>query len=404
MRTFERRKANVLWIWDIDLSGRQLTILHGKRGQRLQIVRVELADAARAEKECDKRIRDKVREGYLETTPANSIKPANVREALEMSLAEQPDDIGTHMAYADHLLEQGDPRGEFIQLQLALEDGSLSPQQRQKLQQREHHLLLAHWRQWLGALGPLLGEQAEPPPRLRFVRGWLDTLVLPILTVELARALVRVPQVRLLRSLIIYGCKWERTGSKPEADDLPRYQPYPATYVLARSALLRNVCSLQIGGPMAQPPQARYPRSGTALLELLPRLFRLEELSLFLDGLTGEELFTTSVPPTLRALWVDGVRVNDQALSLARSGLLEQLKVLRLYNSGLDDVGAGNLARRLPQPQLELLDLSHNRLTFAGIETLRAAGAHLIAENQAVVSPPRPQYDDGDDYTTVEAL
>jgi uncharacterized protein (TIGR02996 family) len=403
MRTFERRKANVLWIWDIDLSGRQLTILHGKRGQRMQIVRVELADAARAEKECDKRIRDKVREGYLETTPANSIKPANVREALEMSLAEQPDDIGTHMAYADHLLEQDDPRGEFIQLQLALEDGSLSPQQRQKLQQREHQVQLAHWRQWLGERGPLLGEQAEPPGGLRFVRGWLDSLVLPVLTVDLARALGRVPQVRLLRSLTICDCKRENTGSKPEADDLPRWEPFPATYVLARSALLGNLRVLQIGRPLTS-AAPRYPRSGTALLELLPRLFRLEEFRLIADGLTSEVLFTTPLPPTLRVLQLNGVRVNDQALSLARSGLLEQLKVLRLWNGWLDDVGAGNLARRLPQPQLELFDLSYNRLTFAGIETLRAAGAPLVAEEQAVVSPPRPQYDDGDDYTTAEAL
>jgi uncharacterized protein (TIGR02996 family) len=42
------------------------------------------------------------------------------RAALETALFDHPDDLATHMAYADLLREQGDPRGEFIQVQLAL--------------------------------------------------------------------------------------------------------------------------------------------------------------------------------------------------------------------------------------------------------------------------------------------
>jgi uncharacterized protein (TIGR02996 family) len=45
-----------------------------------------------------------------------------LREALEAALVENPDDLAAHRAYADHLMELGDPRGEFIQVQLALED------------------------------------------------------------------------------------------------------------------------------------------------------------------------------------------------------------------------------------------------------------------------------------------
>ena len=46
----------------------------------------------------------------------------NDRAALELALAANPDDFATHAAYADLLTEQGDPRGDYVRLQLALED------------------------------------------------------------------------------------------------------------------------------------------------------------------------------------------------------------------------------------------------------------------------------------------
>ena len=54
----------------------------------------------------------------------------SLRDALESALVENPDDLATHYAYADYLQEQGDPRGEFIQLQLALEDRQRSEAER----------------------------------------------------------------------------------------------------------------------------------------------------------------------------------------------------------------------------------------------------------------------------------
>ena len=60
-----------------------------------------------------------------------------LREALEAALVENPDDIAAHMAYADLLSDAGDPRGEFIQVQLALEDEACKGEARRRLQQRE---------------------------------------------------------------------------------------------------------------------------------------------------------------------------------------------------------------------------------------------------------------------------
>src|SRR5258708_1821806 len=80
----------------------------------------------------------------------------DLRRALEEALSESPDDLATHRAYADLLIEQDDPRGEFISVQLALEEPGRSREERKRLQQRERELLDAHEREWLGDLAPLL--------------------------------------------------------------------------------------------------------------------------------------------------------------------------------------------------------------------------------------------------------
>ena len=112
----------------------------------------------------------------------------SLRDALEAALVEDPDDLATHRAYADYLQEQGDPRGEFIQVQLALEDPGKTADERQALQARERDLLAEHRRDWLGSLADeLLGPVDKPwdlwaesarPYEIQFARGWLDRIIL----------------------------------------------------------------------------------------------------------------------------------------------------------------------------------------------------------------------------------
>lgn len=54
----------------------------------------------------------------------------SVRDALESALVDDPDNLATHYSNADYLLEQGDPRGELIQLQLALDNPGVSLKRR----------------------------------------------------------------------------------------------------------------------------------------------------------------------------------------------------------------------------------------------------------------------------------
>src|SRR5215210_6366323 len=87
-------------------------------------------------------------------SPGMSVKTQ--REMLEAAVAADFDDLAAHAAYADLLAEQGDPRGEYIQLHLALENKDQSPRLRAEWAQRAHRLLQAHQRDWLGALAPFL--------------------------------------------------------------------------------------------------------------------------------------------------------------------------------------------------------------------------------------------------------
>src|SRR5262249_7189339 len=124
-RTFVFQDGKSLKFWNIELQGNRFTVTFGKVGTKGQTQTKEFADAAKAQKEYDNLVKEKLSKGYAETTaaappaapvspPAPAVSPA--QRALEQALVENPDDLAAHGAYADYLMEQGDPRGEFIQV------------------------------------------------------------------------------------------------------------------------------------------------------------------------------------------------------------------------------------------------------------------------------------------------
>jgi uncharacterized protein (TIGR02996 family) len=146
---------------------------------------------------------------------------ADLRERLEQALFADPDDRAAHAAYADLLSEDGDPRGEFIQVQLALEEEGRPAGERKRLQEREFDLLTAHGRAWLGDLARYVLDQkgvsewrldAGRGCRFRFARGWLDLLHIVEVSTPLAEALGRCPFARLLRELRIEDYDYDHPG------------------------------------------------------------------------------------------------------------------------------------------------------------------------------------------------
>lgn len=158
MRTFTFTDGTSDKFWNIDLAGRAFTVIYGRTGTKGRAQAKSFADAATAQKEHDKLVAEKLRKGYVETNATPPVVAADSLElrSLEQSLVDNPDDVATHAAYADYLAEQGDPRGEFAQHQLALEDESRPKIERARLAIAEDKLLVKHAREWLGAAGKFL--------------------------------------------------------------------------------------------------------------------------------------------------------------------------------------------------------------------------------------------------------
>jgi uncharacterized protein (TIGR02996 family) len=363
-----------------------------------------------------------------------------MRQALESALVARPDDLVSHAAYADYLTEQGDPRGELIGVQLALEDPTRQGDERRRLQQRESELLDAHLREWLGEIAYVLldDESAikrnpfglEHPgrgkDRFRFARGWLESLELDELNVALARALARCPTIRLLQRLLI-----RHTG----------YNDGEEACYAALAALPALDCVRQfILGPN---DGGHCHISGAGVVPVIARMSRLEELELYAHRVEVKQVFALPMPhlrnlfvhhlqgyplevlannPTLgnlvdldcypHALVSDDERayiqpesfralvhspylkslthltinqsdIGDQGVrDLVDSGMIKQLRYLDLDNGRITDEGARMLAACPEVLRLEKLSLSGNALTEEGIAALEATGVPLAAGEQ----------------------
>ena len=122
------------------------------------------------------------------------------RDALEAALIANPDDVVRHAAYADYLLEQGDPRGEYVRLQLAAEDRNQPRDKLLKYDQAMLELRLRHEQEWLGELWGFMlrpsharsvAESMEPNVVPNWKRGWIDGIRIGQLSHELVQRLMR---------------------------------------------------------------------------------------------------------------------------------------------------------------------------------------------------------------------
>lgn len=91
-------------------------------------------------------------------------RSGRTRDELFDAVWANPDDDGPREVLADWLIEQGDPRGELIGLQLARARGRATPTTRE----RERALLAEHRREWLGPIASFIR-----PTSAKFERGFV---------------------------------------------------------------------------------------------------------------------------------------------------------------------------------------------------------------------------------------
>jgi uncharacterized protein (TIGR02996 family) len=365
-----------------------------------------------------------------------------MRRALEAAIIANPDDRASHMAYADWLAEHNDPRGEFIQVQLALEDQSLPADRRASLEARELELLNEHGDAWLGDLADYLRDYDV---QFTFARGWLDSLRIPRIREPLAAALAdAAPQLRLLRTLVIAE---PRDGEEPydRQQSLNMHvlagavmyteEEEPALDPLENCDFFGNVRYFQFGDPDHGPSDA----NDRLLPDLIAQMPKLEELILCPYSLEAERVFTLQTFPNLRRLHVCGVfsyplellaenpalknlthlalepaqpdghqkildaepllnskelpnlrhlqlrfHINGDRLAeeVVASGILKRLRTLDVQCCAMTDAGAEALAASPDLGNLETLDVRLNQLTDACRERLRGT-VRTLDEPQA---------------------
>ncbi len=378
MRNFQHGQGERARFWSVERDGPRLLLSFGKVGGTGRQRVIEHDSIREAGLDLEQRVREKLNEGYVEVAATTGL-----RQVLEEALVATPDDLATHMAYADYLSEQPDPaaraRGEFIQVQLALEDPHRLPEERQRLRRREAELLRRHGDEWLGDLAGLQGKENV----FTFARGWLERARIRKLTVDAARLLAAAPQTRLMRRLEVIDCAIELEGRdypREIQDDVSISVPYPALSVLAHSGrYLGNVRIVQLGG---FDNGVTFCHAITGLAKLLERMPLLRELHLASLSIAHEALFASPVFRQLHTLRLHGFMRGEVIRCLIRSGVLGSLKVLELWHGQLTDADALALAQAKDISNLELLDVSVNCLTARGIEALQRTGVRVVAKHQ----------------------
>jgi uncharacterized protein (TIGR02996 family) len=358
MRSFEFRDGTSSKFWNIELSDRDMTVTFGRIGSAGQSKTKTFATAAAALEAHDKLIAEKTGKGYVEKT-ASATPPGPSRPGpsegsplhkLEQGIIENPNDRAVYGAYADCLMEEGDPRGEFVATQVALEEEGRSTAERRKLQQREQALLKAHQNEWIGDWLDSVPKETKrdlahlhawnldlPGPQpYAFIHGVLAQISINVLPIKCARAIAASPQTRLVTRLAIGRSAWDHEEEDEEIAPHPKApEAAPALYELLAWPGLGNLHFFQLGHE-PKPGSFNCHCQGVSLItELVGRMPRLEELHLFATRFATADLYKMKTLQNLRVLRVYHTYHCDLE-RLARNPALTRLTHLLLHPHAMD--------------------------------------------------------------------
>jgi uncharacterized protein (TIGR02996 family) len=275
-------------------------------------------------------------------------------DAFLADIIAAPDDDGLRLIYADYLDERGDPRGEFIRVQIDLARQPKYAASRKELEARERALLQEHEVEWAG-----------PRPRV-VTRRWFERGFLAGVEMQ-AKGFSRLPAVfrscPTVRELHLVG---------PFEDKKPIMQEIASSPYLARLTALEIRDGRLAIGPEAVATLAESPHvrglttlsllnnrasdRGLAALAASPNLGQLRTLALSCYGLIPWDFVGT-----------EGVE------ALASSQHLSRLTTLRLPGCWIGDKGCRVLATAPNLLGLTTLDLSWNVVGDEGVQALLGA-------------------------------
>jgi uncharacterized protein (TIGR02996 family) len=158
----------------------------------------------------------------LDRTDAAAAGTGRTLDALLAAVWERPEEDEPRQVLADFLADQGDPRGEFINLQMARHRKEITAEGKK----REKELLKRHKKAWLGPIEKFIQMYA-----LRFERGFLVTCQIEHGVDKLDVAIVRHPAWSTIRE---YRIHHRTAASKPLCDMLDGYGAKPITGLFTR--------------------------------------------------------------------------------------------------------------------------------------------------------------------------
>lgn len=305
-------------------SGAGITAKPGALGMSLQTPRLLTAE--------DAALLDAAAGGGGATAPPER----DPRAQLLAAVLADPDSDLPKQVLADHLMQAGDPRGELIQLELALA-GPLAIRTRDQLAQRHAALLAAHRRAWF----PYKLESFRT--RGGFVRAVRATLI------QLRAATTMFAQEPIVE---VEVTSVDAAGARK----------------LAAAPWLGRVRTLIVRGPIGD--------AGFAALWSAKAAAQLRSLNVTAGGVTGKALAALGGGmPQLETLVLTANPIGDAGLAGLRAWQhLGRLETLYLSKCRISAAGIDALLGGEPLARLDKLCLSHNTLDDSvGVAIARGA-------------------------------
>jgi uncharacterized protein (TIGR02996 family) len=279
---------------------------------------------------------------------------------------DRPGDDAPRMLLADWLEKRGDPRGEFVRLQVARARMPSRDPRRAPIELREQELLDGHSERWFG---PLRTRRDH----CRFERGLL-------------RIAVHTP-----RFFASHSGEADSSESFAWVEALMSFAALTPAHVdaIAASPLLPHLGEFHLNATRLGP-------RGAARLAALPALARLTALYLWWGSIGPDGAAALARSPhlaALRTLHLSGHNIGLQgAAAIANSPHLTRLTMLRLSHNDLGPAGAEVLADSPRLASLAELHLNENRIGMHGARALadsphlaRLSALYLIDDTIGVV-------------------
>lgn len=319
-------------------------------------------------------------------------------EELFLAVCEHPHDETLRLVLADWLDDQGDPRGEYIRVQIALAGLPHSDPRRSPLAVREQELRSEHGRSWLPPEVPHVKWDG-------FEKGFIEQVAISRWSTIVEHA-ERIRELAPIRHLRFHNCPVpmsqlegllesplgrQLTGLSLDdcrLDDRAAIRLIENASVgrLVRLDLNRNgLRDAAVRAIAASPNVAKlawldlsyngFGDSGTEWIAMSEHLRRLETLALNHNNIRGEGAVALAQNTQLSALahlYLSVNRIGDYgAKAFADSAARSRLETLELSFNQITDDGALALAASPHLAQLSQLHLSLNTLSPAACDRLR---------------------------------